>query len=79
MKDPEITVAKNNLEILRTISRELNHSDENSRKVYQTARNTYKKSIQPKKATFLRKALSSKNPKEVWKTVQQILNPPKNA
>ena len=30
-----------------------------------------------KKASFLRKALSSGNPKEVWETAHWILDPPK--
>ena len=30
-----------------------------------------------KKASFLRKALNSRNPKEIWKTVHRILDPPK--
>ena len=37
-----------------------------------------KKTIQSKNATFLRKALSSKNPYGVWETVNRILDPPKN-
>ena len=36
-----------------------------------------KKTITWKKATFLSKALSSGNPKEVWRTVHRILDPPK--
>ena len=40
--------------------------------------NNYKKTIQSKKATFLRKALSSKNLKEVWETVNCTLDPPRN-
>ena len=37
-----------------------------------------KKPYDPKKATFLRSTLSPKNPKEVWETVNRILDPPKN-
>ena len=59
------------------MSRDLNHSDLTIRPNYQTARNCYKKTIRSKKASFLRKALSSRNPKEVWETVHRILNPPK--
>ena len=36
------------------------------------------KSIRSKKATFLRKALSSKNPKELWEMVNRILDLLKN-
>ena len=53
------------------------HSDPNTQHNYQTARNNYKKTIRSKKATFLQKALSSRNPKEVWETVHRILDPPK--
>ena len=77
MKDPEIYSAKNILENLRTTSRDLYHSDPNTRQSYQTARNNYKQIIRSKKATFLQKALSSRNPKEVWETVHRILDPPK--
>ena len=59
------------------MSRDLNHSDLTIRPNYQTARNCYKKTIRSKKASFLRKALSSRNPKEVWETIHRILNPPK--
>ena len=36
-----------------------------------------KKTIRSKKVSFLRIALSSRNPKEVWETVHRILDPPK--
>ena len=44
--------------------------EENDRKNYQVTRNKLKKTI---KTTFLRKAMSSTNPKEVWSTVNCIL------
>ena len=78
LKDPEISKSKNVLDNLRIKSRDLNHSDLTVRKNYQTARNRYKKTIRSKKASFQQKALSSRNPKEVWETVHRILDPLKN-
>ena len=77
LKDPEISKAKNVLDNLRTKSHDLNHSNLTVRQNYQTAGNRYKKTIKSKKASFLRKALSSRNPKEVRETVHRILDPPK--
>ena len=78
LKDLEISKSKNVLDNLRIKSRDLNHSDLTVRKNYQTARNRYKKTIRSKKASFQQKALSSRNPKEVWETVHRILDPLKN-
>ena len=39
---------------------------------------TIKKTYNSKKLLSLQKALSSKNPKEVWETVNFIFDPPKN-
>ena len=47
------------------------------RQNYQTARSRYKKQLDRKKIYFLWKALSFRNPKEVWETVHRILDPPK--
>ena len=47
--------------------------EENDRKNYQVTRNKLKKTIKTTKVAFLRKAMSSKNPKEVWSTVNCIL------
>ena len=77
LKDPEISQAKNVLDNLQTKSRDLNHSDLTVRQNYQTARYRYKKQLDRKKASFLQKALSSQNPKEVCETVHRILDPPK--
>ena len=77
LKDLEISKAKNVLDNLWTKSRDLSHSDQLVCQNYQTARNCYKKTVRSKKASFLRKALSSWNPKEVWETVYRILDPPK--
>ena len=40
--------------------------EENDRKNYQVTRNKLKKTIKTTKVAFLRKAMSSKNPKEVY-------------
>ena len=42
---------------------------------FRIIRNEIKKRIRTSKATFYRKALSSKRPKEVWSTIHRILNP----
>ena len=47
------------------------------RQNYQTTRSRYKKQLDRKKTYFLWKALSFRNPKEVWETVHGILDPPK--
>ena len=75
--DPEIIAAKNHLERLRTSSRDANHTDNNVRCAYRKSKDAYKKSIKLKKASFIQKALSSRKPKEVWETVNRIINPPK--
>ena len=77
LKDPEICKAKNVLDNLQTKLRDLNHSDLTVRQNYQTARNRCKKRFRSKKVSLLQKALSSRNPKEVWETVHRILDPPK--
>ena len=69
---------KSHLENLRNASRDFNHTKPSARQSYQAARDNYKKTIRSKKATFLQKALSSKNPREVWETLNPILDPPRN-
>ena len=78
MKDPEIISAKNRLENLRNTSRESNHTEPSACQNTKLQGISIIKTIRSKKAAFLRKALSSKNPKEVWETVNRILDPPKN-
>ena len=78
MKDPEIISAKNHYENLQNTSRDSNHTERSAHQSFQAARNSYKKNRRSKKATFLRKALSSKSPREVWETVNRILDPPRN-
>ena len=68
-------------ESIANLKRQLEHhlhkasvsKQENDRKNYQVTQNKLKKTIKTTKATFLRKAMSSKNPKEVWSTVNRIL------
>ena len=54
-----------------------NLSSPGVRQNYQTAKSRYKKQLDRKKTSFLWKALSFRNPKEVWETVHRILDPPK--
>ena len=75
MKDTEIITARNHLENLRITSRNSNNADSTKGDNYKNARNSYKNVIKQKKALFLRKALSSKKPKEVWQTVNRIIHP----
>ena len=71
MKDESIVNLKTQLEHHRQKAR--TSKEENGRKNYQVTRNKLKKTIKTTKAAFLRKAMSSKNPKEVWSTVNRIL------
>ena len=71
MKDESIVNLKTQLEHHRHKARA--SKEENDWKNYQATRNKLKKTIKTTKVTFLRKAMSSKNPKEVWSTVNRIL------
>lgn len=71
MKDPVIIEAGNELNHLRKLSRE--SYDQSRRKLYQDYKKFYKKKIKEIKNSFLKKSLSSKNPKKVWDTVNRIL------
>ena len=71
MKDESIVNLKTQLEHHRHKARA--SKEENDWKNYQVTRNKLKKTIKTTKAAFLRKAMSSKNPKEVWSTVNRIL------
>ena len=73
----DLEISGNVLHNLQTKSLDLNHSDLTVRQNYRTARNHYKKQLDRKIISFLRKALGSRNPKEVWETVYRILDPPK--
>ena len=71
MKDESIVNLKTQLEHHRHKARA--SKEENDRKNYQVTQNKLKKTIKTTKAAFLSKAMSSKNPKEVWSTVNRIL------
>ena len=72
MKNPELVTAKKKiyLEHFRSL-KNANETDHN-------AKARYKKLIKNTKGSFLRKALSSKKPNEVWDAVNRIINPPKS-
>ena len=42
---------------------------------YRKARNAYKKTIRLSKSRFLKKSLSSKSSKDIWKTVKKLIKP----
>ena len=55
-----------------------NRTDSNKLYDYQKFQVRYKKLIKTRKGSFLRKALSSEKPKQVWDGVDSIINLPKN-
>ena len=71
MKDESIVNLKTQLEHHRHKARA--SKEENDWKNYQVTRNKLKKTIKTTKAAFLQRTMSSKNPKEVWSTVNRIL------
>ena len=77
MKDPELFTAKKHLEHLQSL-KNAKETDSNKLSDYQKSKVRYKKLIKTTKGSFLRKALNSKNPKEVWDAVSRIINLPKN-
>ena len=77
MKDPDLITAKKHLEHLRSL-KNANETDSNVLSGYRKSKVRYKKLIKTTKGSFLRKALSSKKPKEVWDAVNRIINPPEN-
>ena len=72
MNDPKITSLHKSMETLRK-QYQLTKLD-SDQEHYRDARNTLKKTIKNCKACFLRNALSAKQPKHVWNTVNRILN-----
>ena len=52
------------------------HNDHSKWNQFREKRNDVKKEIRYEKAKFYRKALSPNKPKEVWNTINSILNPP---
>ena len=77
MKDPELDTAKKYLEHLQSL-KDANGTDSNELSDYRKSKVRYKMLIKTTKGSFLRKALSSKKPKEVWDVMNRIINPPKN-
>ena len=77
MKDPELVPAKTHLEHLQS-PKNTNETDSNALSDYQKSKIRYKKLNKTTKASFLRKALSSKRPEEVWDAVNRNINSPKN-
>ena len=72
MKDASIVSDRQKLEQSRIKSRDSNCPKD--RNQYVEDKKKYKKCIKDKKKSFFRKALSSKNPKIVWNTIDRILN-----
>ena len=68
MKDDKILDAYRNLNIARAQS-----SLSGDKKPYQTQKKLYKKTIKEVKHAFLRKAMSEKDSKKVWNTVNKFL------
>ena len=71
MKDPTIVSDRQKLELPRIKSRDSENPKEHEK--YLEDKKQYKKTIKDKKNSFLRKALSSKNPKTVWNAIDRIL------
>ena len=72
MKDPTIVSDRQKLELSQIKSRDSKNTKEYQK--YLEGKKQYKKTIKDKKNSFLRKALSSKNRKIVWNTIDRILN-----
>ena len=72
MKDPTIVSDRQKLELSRIKSRDSKNPKEHQK--YLEDKKQYKKTIKDKKNSFFRKALSSKNPKIVWNSIDRILN-----
>ena len=71
MNDPKIVNLQKDLDTQRMIYR--NHKSFSNHTNYQDTRNKLKKTIKDTKASFLRTALSNKQPANVWDTVDRIL------
>ncbi|MEM6999126.1 MAG: reverse transcriptase domain-containing protein, partial [Pseudomonadota bacterium] len=74
MKDPKIIQKRQLLETART-NKNVN-DDYHTR--YKETLKTYKKTVKSIKNEFLRKALSSKNPSIIWRTIDRILTKQNN-
>jgi len=73
MQDEEIRSCQDKRNKLRFTAHKLNTPEEWQK--YRDARNDIKKSIKKVKREFYKRALSSKRPKEVWRVINQTLNP----
>ena len=73
MKDPEIERLQQQRNHYRRLAHQL--QDENNWAQFRNARNNLKRTIRKTKSTLFKKALSSKRPKEVWKTIKRLLSP----
>ena len=76
MKDPKIIALQSKRDTFRCIAHQTQHDDDWAH--FRLIRNDLKKSIKSAKMTFYKKALSSKNPREVWKVIHRILDPSEN-
>ena len=72
MKDPTIVSDRQQLELSRIKSSDSKNPKEHQK--YMEHKKKYKKTVKDKKNTFLQKALSSKNSKTVWNSIDSILN-----
>ena len=72
MNHPKIANLQEDLDTQSTIY--CNHKLSSNHTNYQNTRNKLKKAIKETKASFLRNALSGKQPAKVWNTAQRILN-----
>ena len=74
MNDPAIKKLQNS----RNISRSEAHQSQNPSiwDKFKETKRAIKKAVRRAKSTFYRKALSKKNPTEVWKIIHGILHPP---
>ena len=73
MKNPTIVSDHQRLELSRIKSCDSKNPKEQHQK-YLEDKNQYKKTIKDKKTSFLRKALSSKNTKSIWNSIDRTLN-----
>ena len=71
-KDPTIVSDHQKLELSRIKSCDSKNPKEHQK--YLEDKKQYKKTIKDKKNSFLCKALSSKNPKTVWNSIDRIIN-----
>ena len=74
MQSEKIRILQQERNNLRYVAHK--HNDHSKWNQFREERNDVKKEIQYEKAKFYRKALSSNKPKEVWNTINSILNPP---